>query len=45
MFKSIASTADLNDLAHYDVVKFTQVLLKIMPDFDFQGVIRAHIHL
>ena len=30
-FTSVAPTVDLNDLTHYDLVKFTKVLLKIMP--------------
>jgi hypothetical protein len=40
----MAPSAELNEFAHYDLVKFTKVLLITMPEFDFQNVIRAHIH-
>ena len=44
LFKEVAPTAELSDLEHYDLVKFSIVLLKIMPDFDFSEIIRTHIH-
>ena len=44
LFKEVAPTAELSDLEHYDLVKFSIVMLKIMPDFDFSEIIRTHIH-
>lgn len=44
LFKEVAPTAELSDLEHYDLVKFSIVMLKIMPDFDFSDIIRTHIH-